>query len=120
MNEVAGSVGSPLTNKSMRHRLWASLLWLVLLPVVGSGRLLWSALRALAALRPQTVLILVGLVVALSLPNPVSAQLAEAGVWPPGHVILVRLLPALGVGVLYHGLRSQWQRRLWRRLLSAR
>ena len=75
---------------------------------------------SLAAIRPQTVLILIGLVVALSLPNPVSAQLADAGVWPPGHVILARLLPALGVGVLYHGLRSKWQRRLWRRLQGAR
>lgn len=87
-----------------------------MLPLIGSGRLLWQMLCLLTAFRPSTVLVLVGLVVALSLPNPVSAQLAEAGVWPPGHVILVRLLAALGVGVLYHGLRSPTQRRLWRRL----
>ena len=103
----------------MRHRLWGTLLWLVLLPVIGSGRLLWHTLCVLTAFRPSTVLIMVGLVVALSLPNPVSAQLAEAGIWPPGQVILVRLLSALGVGVLYHGFRSPIQRRLWRRLQRA-
>ena len=116
---MAGSVGSPLIDKSMRHRLLGTLLWLVLLPVIGSGRLLWQILCALTALRPQTILVLVGLVVALSLPNPVSAQLAEAGVWPLGHMILVRLIAALSIGVLYHGLRSPTQRRLWRRLQRA-
>lgn len=100
----------------MRQRLWGTLFWLLLLPVIGSGQLLWRMLRALTALRPSTALTLVGLVLALSLPNPVSAQLAEAGVWPPGHEILVRLLAVLGAGVLYHGLRSPTQRRLWRRL----
>jgi hypothetical protein len=94
-----------------------ALLWLVLLPVVGSGRLLWRSLRVLAALHPKTLLILVGLVVALSLPNPVSAQLADAGVWPPGHMILVRGLLALSAGVLYDGVRSPGLGRLRRRLL---
>ena len=104
----------------MRHRLWGTLLWLVLLPLVGSARLFWRTLCLLTAFRPKTFLVLVGLVVALSLPNPVSAQLAAAGVWPPGHVISVRLLAGLSVGVLYHGLRSPSQRRLWRKLQRAR
>jgi len=93
-----------------------TLAWLILLPIVGSGRLLWRTLAALAALRPKTLLTLVGLAVALSLPNPVSVQLAEAGIWPPGHVILVRAGLAAGVGVLYQGLRSPGLKRLWRRL----
>ena len=40
---------------------------------------------------------------ALSAPNPLSAGLAEAGVWPPGHTILVRLGLAMGVGLPPHG-----------------
>ena len=104
----------------MKRRITATLLWLLLLPVVGSGLLLWRTLVALAAFRPKTLLTLVGLVVALSLPNPLTEQLAAAGVWPPGHEILVRLLPALGVGVLYHGLRSRSLWALWRRLQHAR
>jgi hypothetical protein len=94
-----------------------ALLWLALLPIVGTGRLVWCTLCALAGLQPKTMLTLVGLAVALSLPNPVSAQLAEAGIWPPGQVILVRLLLALGAVVLYHGLRSPGLRRLRRGLL---
>lgn len=104
----------------MKRRITATLLWLLLLPVVGSGLLLWRTLAMLASFRPQTLLTLVGLVVALSLPSPVTEQLAAAGIWPPGHVILVRLLPAIGVGVLYHGLRSRGLRTLWRRLQHAR
>ena len=100
----------------MRQRLWGTLLWLLLLPLIGGGRLLWRMLCVMTAFRPSTVLVLVGLVVALSLPSPVTAQLADAGIWPPGHVILVRLGFAIGIGVLYHGLRSPTQRRLWRTL----
>jgi hypothetical protein len=103
----------------MRHRIWGTLLWLLLLPLIGAGGLLWRMLCVLTALRPSTVLVLVGLVVALSLRSPVTAQLADAGLWPPGHGISVRLGFAIGIGVLYHGLRSPTQRRLWRRLRHA-
>ena len=103
----------------MKRRIAATLLWLLLLPIVGSGRLFWRTLGALVALRPKTLLTLVGLVVALSLPNPITEQFAAAGVWPPGHEILVRLLPAVGVGVLYHGLRSRGLKALWRKLQHA-
>ena len=98
----------------MRRRIGVALLGLLLLPIVGSGRLLWRLLTALISLRPKTLVTLVGLGVALSLPSPVTDLLASAGIWPPGQVILVRLEWAVGVGVLYHGLRSGVLRRLWR------
>ncbi len=97
----------------MQQRIWGALLWLALLPLVGSVRLIWRFLAMLAALPPKTLLLLVGLAVALSLPNPVSAQLTKTWVLLPEHVILVRGLLALSVGVLYHGLRSPGLRRLW-------
>lgn len=100
----------------MKHLVWRTILWTLLLVPVGTGRLLWQTARTIVGFRPQTLLMFVGLAVALSFPNPVTAQLAQAEVWPPGQMILVRLLPALGAGVLYHGLRSPMQRRLWRRL----
>jgi hypothetical protein len=101
----------------MTRRLLGGILWLSLLPIVGTGRLIWFLLRLLAGFRPGTMLVLIGLGVALSLPNPVSDQLAEAGIWPMGHVILVRVSLALGVLVLYHGLRSPGLHRLRRGLL---
>jgi hypothetical protein len=100
----------------MTRRLLGGLLWLSLLPIVGSFRLLWFLLRLLASFQPRTVLVLVGLAVALSLPSPLSAQLAEAGIWPMGHVILVRVGLALAALVLYHGLRSPGLHRLRRGL----
>jgi len=103
----------------MHKRLLGALLFLALLFVIGSGRLVWRTLVALAALHPKTLLVLVGLVVALSLPNPVSDLLAQSGVWPMGHAILARVWPALGVGSLYQGLRSPGLARLGRRLLRS-
>ena len=115
---MAGSVGSlTVTNMPMPRRILGALLWLALLPLVGIGRLVWHSLAVLARFQPKTLLVLVGLAVALSTPNPVSAQLAEAGIWPLGHVTLGPAALALGVFVLYHGLRSQWLRRLGRGLL---
>ncbi len=102
----------------MHKRLLGALLFLGVLVVVGFFRLLWRMVLALAALRPKTLLVLVGLVVALSLPNPVSNLLAQSGVWPMGHVILVRALPVLGIGVLYQGLRTPGLGRICRRLLG--
>jgi hypothetical protein len=102
----------------MHKRLLGALLWLALLPIVGSGRLLWHLLHLLAALRPKTMLILVGLAMSLSLPNPVSAQLAQVGSSPLGRMILTRGLLSLGTAVLYHGLRSPGLARLRRRLLA--
>ncbi len=96
----------------MSRRILGALLWLALLPIVGTGRLVWHALAVLVRLHPKTLLVLVGLAVALSTPNPVSAQLADSGIWPPGHVILGPATLTLGVFVLYHGLRSRWLRRL--------
>ncbi len=104
----------------MTRRLLGVLLWLVLLPLLGTGRLLWRLLAALSRLRPQTLLTAVGLVVALSTPNPIRDQLAQAGIWPPGHGMLVRGLWMLSIGVLYHGLRSPMLRRVERRLMRGR
>ncbi len=83
------------------------------MPIVGSGRLLWRSLTVLIGFRPKTLMILIGLGVALSMSSPVTEQLAYAGIWPPGHMISLRLGWAVGVGVLYHGLRSRVIRRLW-------
>ena len=101
----------------MTRRILGALLWLALLPLVGVGRLVWHSFTVLARFRPKTVLLAVGLVVALSTSNPVSAQLGDAGIWPPGHMILVRATLVLGVFVLYHGLRSRWLSRLGRSAL---
>jgi hypothetical protein len=103
----------------MHKRLLGAILWFVLLLLVGSGRLLWRSLAALMALRPKTLLVLVSLAVSMSLPNPVRDLLTQAGVWPPGQVISVGGLLALGVGVLWHGLRSRVLKRLRRKLLRS-
>jgi hypothetical protein len=99
----------------MRRRFFGTLLWLCLLPLVGFGRLLWATLLLLARLRLQTLLTLVGLAVAVSLPGPVAATLSDVGVWPPGQVILVRGAAVLSVLVLWFGLRSRGLTRLLRR-----
>ena len=100
----------------MRRTLLSTLVWILLLPVVGGGRLLWSGLRTFAAFRGMTVLTLFGAAAALSVPNPLSAGLADAGIWPPGHGILVKAGMAVGIGMLYHGLRSPGLWRLHRKL----
>lgn len=82
-----------------------TLLWLLLLPIVGAGRLLWIGLRLLGSLRPKTLLTLGGLAVALSAPNPVTSQLSEA-VWPAGHMLQSSGLVVLGVVVLSLGMSS--------------
>ncbi len=100
----------------MRRRLLGTLLWLLLLPLVGAGRLLWFTLQLLTRQRLQTLLTLLGLAVAMSLPGPLATQLSEAGIWPPGQVILARASVVLGIVVLWFGLRSTGLSRLRRRL----
>ena len=99
----------------MRRRFFGTLLWLFLLPIVGFGRLLWSTLLLLTHLRLQTLLTLVGLIVAVSLPGPVAATISDAGVWPLGQVILLRGAAVLSVLVLWFGLRSHGLTRMLRR-----
>ena len=99
----------------MRRRFFGTLLWLFLLPIVGFGRLLWSTLLLFSRLRIRTVLTLVGLIVAVSLPGPVAATISDAGVWPPGQVILLRGAAVLSVPVLWFGLRSRGLMRMLRR-----
>ncbi len=81
---------------------------------MGFGRLLWSTLLLLTRLRLQTLLTLVGLIVAVSLPGPVAATFSGAGVWPPGQVILLRGAAVLSGLVLWFGLRSRGLARMLR------
>ncbi len=99
----------------MRRRLLGTLLWCVLVPVAGLGRLLWAGLR-LAVARLERVLILGGLVVALSMPNPLTAQLSLDLIAPQERAVLSWVLAVLGVSLLIHGLRSPWLKRVRRSL----
>jgi len=97
----------------MKRRFFGATLCLLLLPMFGMARLVWSSLRA-AALRPRGLLVVGGLVVALSSTES-RALLAPNGVGPMGHMIPY-LAGATGFVVLWHGLRSREIRVLWRRL----
>src|SRR5260221_12064569 len=96
----------------MRRRMWMALLGLLLLPIVGSGRLLWRSLTVLISFPPKTLLVLVGLGVALSMPSRVTEQLASAGIWPPRHMISLRLARGGGAGGVCPGLPSASPRRV--------
>lgn len=97
----------------MKRRFFGAALCLLLLPVFGAARLLWSSLRALAW-RPRGLLVVGGLAVALS--SAESARiLVPGGVGPMGHMIPY-CAGAAGLVVLGHGLRSREIRWLWRRL----
>lgn len=101
----------------MLRRFLGNLLWLLLLPLAGAVRLLWAGLLALMGLRLQTLLMLVGLLLALSMPGPLTALLSDAGVWPLGHVLLGYLGVAAAPVVVWFGLRSSGLWRLRRMLL---
>jgi hypothetical protein len=101
----------------MKRKLLGGLAWLLAVPVVGASRLAWSILRLLASLRPKTIAILIGLGLVLSFANPLTDQLALAGLWPPEPAVLAHVGWATALGVLYHGLRSPGLARLRRSLL---
>jgi hypothetical protein len=91
----------------MRQRLLGTFLWFVLTPVIGLGALLWAGLRTVLA-RVERVLMLGGLAVALSMPNPLAAQLSQ---WDITHSVLVVpywVLAGLGFSLLGAGLVSPW------------
>jgi hypothetical protein len=67
----------------------------------------------------ERVLILGGLAVALSMPNPLSAQISQAGTSREADVALPWVLTATWVVLLGAGLRASWLRR-FRRLLQQR
>jgi len=67
-----------------------ALLWLVLLPVVGVSRLVWHSFVRAGSLPTEDVAGPRGTGSGFECAEPVSAQLDEAGIWPPGHVILER------------------------------
>jgi hypothetical protein len=100
----------------MRRRLLGTLAWILLLPVAGTGRLVWFGIRTLGSLSLKTQLTLVGLALALSMPNPVTENLSLDAVRPLGHVIVLVGVPALGAVVLAQGARSPWVRRVRRGL----
>ena len=93
-----------------------TLLWFALLPVVGTVRFLWSLVRLVALLRARTFLAVVGLGVALSMPNPLTAQLSFEAVKPIGSLLLAWGAPVLGVRVLLLGHRSPLCRLVRRKL----
>ncbi len=99
----------------MRRRLLGTLLWCVLVPLTGLVMLLWVGLRAAVA-RVERVLMLGGLAVALSMPNPLAAQLSQAALTPDVRWVLTWVLAGLGIVLLVVGLWSPWLRRVRRAL----
>lgn len=97
----------------MRRRLFGAVLCLLLLPVLGTARVLWSALRA-AAWRPRGLILFGGLAAALSTTNSASL-IAPNGVGPMGHMIPYAVT-VTGLLVVWHGVRSPELRTLWRHL----
>ena len=89
------------------------MLCLLLLPVLGTGRFFWFALRG-AAQRPRRLLVLGGLVLAVRSTNP-APFLAPNGIGLLEHMIPL-CVGLVGIVVLWHGLRSSEFRLLWRRL----
>jgi hypothetical protein len=95
----------------MKRRFLGAVLCLLLLPIFGTARFLWSVLRVLTR-RPRRLLVLGGLVVAVRSTNP-AHLLALNGVGPMGHMIPF-MAGAVGAVVLWHGLWSREFRWLWR------
>lgn len=101
----------------MRRRLTGTLLWCLLVPIVGCGRLLATTLRMLSFLRLKTLLMLGGLGLSLSLPNPVTAQFSAEWITPSEQMILTSWLVVFGsLVVLAMGMRSRALRRLRQRM----
>lgn len=99
----------------MRQRLLGTLLWCVLLPVAGLGWFLRACLRWAVA-RVERIFILGGLTLALSLPNPLTAQLSQAGATHEVRTALTWVLAALGFVLLGAGLQARWLKRVRRTL----
>jgi hypothetical protein len=97
----------------MRRRLFGATFCLLLLPILGTVHFLWSVLRAVAW-SPRSMLVIGGLAVAVSSTDSVRI-LAPHGIGPLGHMIPF-CVGALGIVVLWHGMRSREIRVLWRRL----
>src|SRR5687767_8025327 len=99
----------------MKKRLLWGLLGLLLLPVVGAARLAFVTIRFLTW-RPQVLLILVGLAVALSIENPIAEQLIPEGIGLLEHMILSWIGLSAGTLVVGHGIASPEMKSLWRRV----
>jgi len=98
----------------MRRAVLLSLLWLLLLPVVGAFRLLWVALRSVAWWPMRMLGLLAGLLLVMVSENPVAAQILAGANGPTGHRFATWGLAGVGTLVLYHGVRSRVGKRLWR------
>jgi len=86
-------------------------LWCVLLPIAGFGWLLMACLR-MAVARVERVFVLGGLTLALSLPNPLTAQLSQLGATHEVQVALAWALAVLGTVLLRAGATRPWTRRV--------
>ena len=95
----------------MRRRLLGTLLWCVLLPIAGLGWFLPACLRLVVA-RIGRVFTLGGLVLVLSMPNPLTAELSQLGATHEVHTAFTWVLAFLGTVLLGGGLRSSWLRRV--------
>ena len=99
----------------MRRRLFAALLWSVLVPIVGLWNLLLAILQLFLALRPKTQLTLLALALALAMPNPITAQFRAAEFTPDEKMNFALGIAVVGsLGVLMFGVRSRRLRRLRR------
>lgn len=107
----------------MRRRLLGTLVWCVLVPIVGTVQLLLMVLRLFLSLSPKTQLMLLGLAFALTLPNPITAQIRTVELTPQDEMRLAGGTAAVGfLGVVAIGVRSRALRRLkrWVEQLSLR
>jgi hypothetical protein len=102
----------------MKQRILGTLLWCVLLPVAGLGWLGAASLRFVVS-RVERVFVLGGLIAALSMPNPLMAQLSQARQTPEGEIAGAWVLAFIGIVLLGQGVRATWLRRL-RRVLRRR
>lgn len=92
-------------------------MWCVLVPIVGAMKLPLVVLRLFFSLSPKTQLTLLALGFALTLPNPITAQLQTVGLTPQDEMRLAAGAAAVGgIGVLAIGVRSSAVRRLKRRV----
>lgn len=99
----------------MRQRLLGLLAWLVLVFIMGAGRLLWTVLRAVVWLRFRSLLAL-GCVVAIAQSSDApTVQRLFSGVGPYGHMILFAGGVVLVLVIVARGVRSPATKRVRRR-----
>lgn len=103
----------------MRRQIAGTFLWLFLVPIAGTMKLLWAILRRVVWMRQPSLVVLVGLLVVLGSTPAVAAQLQSEGIETLWSSFLSWGLPFIGVVILVLGLRSRVSRRV-RRVLRRR